>query len=110
MLFFYVVLCFLAVTQIANASIKSFSFVSPVFTRFTREKGLKSTTCTQSEDSLNILAAVLPGRLKYHSDYLTYVVMKLFSNYKIGDPLVTGTIAQGVINGISLYSNILLAR
>lgn len=27
-----------------------------------------------------------------------------------GSPLVTGTFTQGVINGISLYSNILLAR
>ena len=27
-----------------------------------------------------------------------------------GSPLVTGTLTQGVINGLSLYSNILLAR
>jgi hypothetical protein len=27
-----------------------------------------------------------------------------------GSPLVTGTLAQGLSNGISLYSNILLAR
>jgi uncharacterized protein YggT (Ycf19 family) len=27
-----------------------------------------------------------------------------------GDPLVTGTIAQGIMNGISLYSNIIFAR
>lgn len=27
-----------------------------------------------------------------------------------GSPLVTGTLTQGVINGISLYSNVLLAR
>jgi len=27
-----------------------------------------------------------------------------------GDPLITGTLSQGVMNGISIYSNILLAR
>jgi YggT family protein len=27
-----------------------------------------------------------------------------------GDPLVTGTLSQGVINGISIYSNIIFAR
>lgn len=27
-----------------------------------------------------------------------------------GSPLVTGTIAQGISNGFSLYSNVLLAR
>ena len=27
-----------------------------------------------------------------------------------GDPMVTGTLSQGVINGISIFSNIILAR
>lgn len=27
-----------------------------------------------------------------------------------GDPLVTGTLVQGIANGISLYNNVLLAR
>ena len=61
MLLFYVVFVYLVVIEFANASMKSFSFV-PSVTRFYRDKGVKSSPFSPaSEDSLNILAAVLPG-------------------------------------------------
>lgn len=42
---------------------------------------------SESGENADIVAAMLPG-----------------------DPYVTGTLTQGVINGISIYNNILLAR
>ena len=55
--------------------------------------------------SPEIIAAVLPGKISRLNN-------KFCGNFfiSIGSPLVTGTIAQGLANGISLYSNILLAR
>ena len=45
------------------------------------------SSSSRKSDELKIVAAMLPG-----------------------DPIVTGTIAQGVINGISIFSNVILAR
>ena len=46
-----------------------------------------SALIKSSSDHHDVLAAMLPG-----------------------DPMVTGVFSQGVINGISIYSNVILAR
>mmetsp|Transcript_33498 Transcript_33498/g.48581 ORF Transcript_33498/g.48581 Transcript_33498/m.48581 type:complete len:163 (+) Transcript_33498:1-489(+) len=81
MLSFLFVICSISLGSI-YASFGSFPLSLAAASRY----GLKDSKISRSVDS-DIIAAVLPG-----------------------NPIVTGTISQGLINGISLYSNILLAR
>jgi len=54
--------------------------------------------------SMPIQRFQLPGELHHRNNADIVAAMVP------GDPMITGTIAQGFINAISIYSNVILAR